>query len=301
MSTRRIGALAMSALLVMSVFAGFTGGALAQESGNAPDDGSTDTMYYVQQGNTCTPLETFGDGSTTVEEFYDYRIPELNDDGTVNDETYPQHDYSSYGTEAFQESQHSRLMVYEGAEGVSLVVINDELDDGNPAAANMTFEMSENSLDWAVMDDDYSGEPYGTPDDEFASDRVYWQWNGQRTDGGALRGLESEDSLTITPELSESIEGIEFLSGSSADDYDVISLEESEFTVVRSTENPCETDTEEPTTEEPTTEEPTTEEPTTEEPTTEEPTTEEPSDGEDGDDGGADDGGDSGSDGGAAP
>lgn len=288
----------MSALLVMSVFAGFTGGALAQESGNAPDDGSTDTMYYLQQGNTCTPLETFGDGSTTVEEFYDYRIPELNDDGEVNYDTYPEHDYSSYGTQAFQESQHSRLMVYEGAEGVSLVVVNDELDDGNPASANMTFEMSENSLDWAVMDDDYpsgSDSPYGTPDDQFEQNRVYWQWNGERTDGGALRGFESEDSLTITPELSESIEGIEFLSGSSADDYDVISLEESEFTIVRSAENPCGSDSEEPATEEPTTEEPTTEEPTTEEPTGEEPTTEEPSDGDsDGDAG-------SGNDGGAAP
>lgn len=230
MSRRRAGALVMVALLVTSVVAGFTGGALAQQAGNA----SGDTQYYVQQGNQCMPIQTFGNGSTEVSEFYDYRYPELNDDGSINQSSFPENDYSSYGTQDQQRSQYSRLFVYEGTQGTSLVVVNDQLNDGNATPSNVTFEMSQNSLQWAVKDDEYPGR-FGTPDDNFSQTRVYWQWGNQRTDGGALRGLESEDSLTITPTLNESMQGIEFLSANN----ETMSLEESEFTIVRSAENPC--------------------------------------------------------------
>ncbi|MDH5020870.1 PKD domain-containing protein [Halobacterium rubrum] len=156
----------------------------------------------VAQGTNCYTVDPAGDGSETVEAFYDYRNPE-------NSNESGNHTYSSYGTTEYQSTNTSSLFVYDGANGTSLVVVHGEVGD---EAGGTTVTWSLSGLppggDLAVQDDYYAN---GTQDDNFgyedgdATADIDWLYGSNRTDGAAFRGLEGDgfESITIDPAYNE--------------------------------------------------------------------------------------------------
>jgi PGF-pre-PGF domain-containing protein/PGF-CTERM protein len=178
----------LALLMVTSLFA------VAGVGSAADGDPST---YVVKQGSQCWEVEAMGDGSQNVSEFYDYRSPETDPSSNY---------YSSFGTEHFQENQVSQLFVYNGSEGVSLVMLHDKMRNG-PNASTTTFNVSglPETREWAVEDDDYDGR-----DDEFhhsaTESTIHWKWAKHRSDGAAVRGLEDTANYTaveIQPGFNE--------------------------------------------------------------------------------------------------
>ena len=171
-------------VLVLTLVAGpaVAGGSAAPvDTGSGTDAGADGTTYAVVQGTTCVDVEPFGDGSQSVRDFYDYR-------GTANDGDVN----SSVGTRDLQSSQTSQLLLYEGSGGVSLVALHDERGDesgGGVVSFNVTGQPAD--AEWVVQDD-----PEDTRDTyaEAGGDlHVDWFRAANRTDGGALRGLKSDE------------------------------------------------------------------------------------------------------------
>jgi hypothetical protein len=160
----------------------------AGESSTTTDTKADETTFAVVQGSTCVDVSPFGDGSQTVENFYDYRTPS---EGL----------YSSHGTTQLQESQTSQLFLYDGADGLSLVTVHDELGDeseGGRVSFNVTGLPS--GAEWAVQDDSYPGQEndnFTSLADGSTSTHADWFWQDNRTDGGAIRGLDSGELDTV--------------------------------------------------------------------------------------------------------
>lgn len=147
--------------------------------------------FIVEQGGQCIQVTPLGDGSQSVEAFYDYRSPVMNQMGL----------YSSYGTTEIQQSQVSQVFVYRGSEGLSLVFLHDKFGDetgGFVATADISGLPSKG--EWVVEDDTYN-----TRNDVFrysdGSAHIEWGSNGNRTDGAAFRGLRSSNYSTITVDM----------------------------------------------------------------------------------------------------
>ena len=185
-----------------------------------PDDG--DQSYSIVQGDQCATIEPFGDGSQSVEEFYDYRTPETEPSSYL---------YGSFGTRSLQRNDVSSLFLYEGSEGTSLVVVHDRLEGETPGgAATMSFEGLPADGEWAVEDDSYSQDIGGGPDDEFVkgetSSRVTWTYAENRTDGGAFRGIGGDDTeVTIEAAFNDDAEFTEY--SSRIDGWEVVSPSDS--------------------------------------------------------------------------
>ncbi|WP_225335385.1 PKD domain-containing protein [Halomicrobium urmianum] len=160
----------------------------------APASADSDTVAVTQNGE-CYSVDAYGDGSDTVEDFYDYRS------GTGTK-------FASYGTTGIQQSQTSQLLVYDGSEGLSLVIIHDKLNDGD-GGGTTTFDVYGLPSDgeWAVRDDYYGND---TDDDwvfEGSEAHIDWKWAPNRTDGGAYRGLDGNyDEIVIEPGFNEDAE-----------------------------------------------------------------------------------------------
>ncbi|QLG64315.1 PKD domain-containing protein [Halorarum salinum] len=180
-----------------------------------PAAADTPSTVAVAQGSNCYTVTPVVDESQTVEEFYDYRNPE----------TDPSGDYSSYGTDEYQEPRSSSMFFYTGSEGTSLVVVHGQRgDQGN--GSTVSWDVSGLPSDWdlAVQDDEYEND---TQDDNFdtgdTTADIDWMYNNLRNDGAAFRGLESEefDTITIEPRYNEEADawGDWFYSGS--DQYHV--------------------------------------------------------------------------------
>lgn len=173
----RFVALALAVTIVASM--------LAVVPVSAQEDQQT---FIVKQGGQCMQITPLGDGSQTVEEFYDYRSPVMDQEGL----------YSSYGTTEIQKSQVSQIFIYRGSKGLSLVFLHDKFGDGGGgfvATADITGLPAEGK--WVVEDDTYNNR-----NDIFkysnGSAHIVWGSNGNRTDGAAFRGLTSPNYTTIT-------------------------------------------------------------------------------------------------------
>jgi hypothetical protein len=177
----RLAGVALVAAVVVS--------ALAVTPVMAQEDTQT---FIVRQGDKCIQVTPLGDGSQSVEAFYDYRSPITEPEGL----------YSSYGTTDIQQSQVSQLFVYRGSEGLSLVFLHDKLGDetGGFVATGDISGLPSNG-EWAVEDDSYNNR-----DDVFrhsnGSSHIEWLSNGNRTDGAAFRGLGSPQYSTITVDIA---------------------------------------------------------------------------------------------------
>jgi hypothetical protein len=147
------------------------------------------TTFIVQQGDTCTEVTPLGDGSQSVEQFYDYTV--LDDKAN----------YSSLGTTDIQQDQTSQLFVYRGSEGLSLVFLHDEINEPYGFVATADISGLPSNGEWVVEDDNYTNR-----DDTFeytdTSAHIEWNSNGGRTDGAVFRGLGSSDYRTITVDIA---------------------------------------------------------------------------------------------------
>ena len=177
----------------------------------APADAKT---FTVQQGERCTEVSAIGDGSESVEDFYDYRLPEdraSEANGGSDPGSGPY--YASAGTESLQQDGESLLFLYNGQDGMSLVIVHDSLDSGPSGGGAATLEIDGLPDDgtWVVKDDYYldpdTGEIAATNYDNWrvdeSSDVIDWTWDDGRTDGGVFRGLDGESTVTIDPAFNE--------------------------------------------------------------------------------------------------
>ncbi|MFD1585669.1 PKD domain-containing protein [Halorientalis brevis] len=150
---------------------------------------AADGIYAVSQNGTCYEVTALGDGSQTVSQFYDYS---------------PNFSFSSAGTRRIQQNQESRLFVYDGANGDSLVILHDQYDESGGGAVSFTITGLPAAGTWAVEDDHYTGR-----DDNFAHrgsrSTIDWVWQDERTDGAAFRGLGAagQSGITIKPSFNE--------------------------------------------------------------------------------------------------
>ena len=155
--------------------------------------------YVIQQGDRChelVPLSSDG----TVEEFYDYRNHVTHPDAPDEDRQY-----SSYGTTHLQESDTSILFLHEGADGLSLVIVHDELDGGTDGGS-ATFEIAGLPADgeWVIEDDNYPSAEDDTFDHGDGWSEITWVWGIDRTDGAAFNGgLDEPFSIAIDPAFNE--------------------------------------------------------------------------------------------------
>lgn len=153
------------------------------------------TEYSIVQGGECRPLEPLGDGSQSVEAFYDYRSPDTDPSGW----------YYAYGpARELVREDTSQIFLYRGSDGLSLVFLHDGVGSGTTSGGTVEAELTgvPDDGEWVVRDDDYRGQD----DDEFdggSSPHAIWAWNeGNRTDGGAYGGLEEDDWEEITVEMA---------------------------------------------------------------------------------------------------
>ena len=178
----------VAALVVSSTFG------MAAVVGTAAAQSGPDT-YTISQGDQCTPIEPLGDGHLPVEDFYDYRTP------NTSPSSYT---YSSHGTMHLQEDDTSSLFLYEGGDGLSLVLVHDRTNGlSGGGAVTMTLTNLPEEGEWVVEDDNYDG-----ADDEFdhhdTSSRISWRWSEGRSDGAAFNGgLDDEFLININPRFNE--------------------------------------------------------------------------------------------------
>jgi outer membrane protein assembly factor BamB len=157
----------------------------------------------VDQSDVSSSVTPLSYNNQTVEEFYGY------EDSTSNTPT------------GVEKSDTSRLFLYDGPEGLSLVVIHDKANNGpRGEVRSAEFDFSGLPTDtgsWVVRDDTEGGN--FTRDDTSPS----WTWYSNGTDGGAFRGgLNEGFDIEITPAF-DGITDWEFLSGDPSDP-DVIRL-----------------------------------------------------------------------------
>ena len=121
--------------------------------------------YVVEQGGQNHTVGAIADNET-ASDFYDYRSPYT---------TPAAYDYSSHGTTAYQQDDASILLLYEGPEGTSLVIVHDRYhatrSDGT-TGGSASFDVSglPSEGEWVVADADYEDQTdvfaHGEPDEE---------------------------------------------------------------------------------------------------------------------------------------
>jgi len=142
----------------------------------------------VSQNGQCLEVSPYGTATRTVEQFYDYRSPNTNPSGEL---------WGSYGTRDLQVTDGSVLLFYEGADGISAVIVHDEVGESNGGTVSFEIEDIPDSADVAVEDDSYDDRvdnfDYFEGGTRAAID---WKWGPNRSDGIAIRGV---DQATQTP------------------------------------------------------------------------------------------------------
>ena len=132
----------------------------------------------IEQGDRSFEVVPLSNGQS-IEQFYDYGNAEINSPLPI------------------AKSDTSRLFVWSGPNGLSLVVLHDKPRDGSGAAVSFEFSGLPARGSWVVQDDrnDFfrTGGP-SSPD---------WTWNNDNTDGGAFRGGLTNTSITIEPKFNE--------------------------------------------------------------------------------------------------
>ncbi|WP_247731367.1 hypothetical protein [Halovivax limisalsi] len=132
----------------------------------------------VEQGNESFQVVPLTNGQD-IEEFYDYEDAEINSPLPI------------------AKSDASRLFVWSGPEGLSLVSLHDKPRDGSGGAVDLAFDgLPLSQGDWVVEDDpgDFNRGPPTRPE---------WTWNYDNTDGGVFRGGLTNRSLTVTPYFND--------------------------------------------------------------------------------------------------
>lgn len=174
----------------------------------AQSESDSGRSIVLEQGDDCFELVPLS-GEETVEAFYDYRYPTNSFDsiaGSTGDT------FSSHGTTDLQEDYTSVLFLYDGPDGLSLIVVHGHLDgDDDGGVVSFTLEGMPEEAEWIVKDDLYldpeDGEPWPTNYDRWADEgtthQIDWAYRYGRTDGGVAYGLGEEFEITIDPAFNE--------------------------------------------------------------------------------------------------
>ena len=174
---------------------------------SAADSGS----YSAVQGEQCVPMTPLS-GDQPVEELYDLRIPDrfTGDNGATDPGTGPY--YGSVGTEDLQQENTTITFLYDGPDGLSLVVVHGAFggDGGRGVSWTLRGDVLSDGA-WVVRDDFYldpdTGEPAGSNYDRWdvsgSTHTIDWTWGLAGTDGGAFRPLGDGFELTIDPAYNE--------------------------------------------------------------------------------------------------
>jgi hypothetical protein len=178
-------------------------GAAVSSSGlSALEADATQTTYLLRQGTRCLPVVPLS-GDEPAEALYDYRAR------FTDPESYT---YSSHGTMDLQRENTSIVFLYDGPEGLSLVLVHGKLDPDERGGSqgtgggSISFRITGLPLsgDWIVEDDNYDSDSnYDSWDHSDGESRIHWTFDGPRTDGGVFRGLEDELRLRIEPAFNE--------------------------------------------------------------------------------------------------
>lgn len=179
--------------------------------GSATANESDDSYAAVQDGRCILLVPLSGD--QPVEELYDLRIPDSfeGDNGASDPGEGPY--YSSVGTRDFQRPNTTVRFLYDGPEGLSLVVVhgalNDEDDDGGRGVSWTLEGEVLSDGEWVVRDDYYfdpdTGEfrNFDRWDVSGTTHTIDWTFDAERTDGAAFRSLGDEFTLRIDPRYNE--------------------------------------------------------------------------------------------------
>jgi hypothetical protein len=200
---RRTFLLATASAVGASGAIGGVGGVSTASAGRDDSSLSTGTIrpsgFVLEQGDTCVPLGVVT-SDMPVEEFYDYR----------SSDTDPEGWYSAYGpATALEQAKNSVLYLYRGPEGTSLVFMHGKRGSEGAGAVTFRFSGLPDDGTWAVTDDQYDA---STNYDTFAESdggwQVDWTWAGDSrhgggADGGAFRGITSDDTVTIDPAFND--------------------------------------------------------------------------------------------------
>lgn len=147
--------------------------------------------FVVEQGDTCASIRPITYQEQSVEEFYNY----------TDDENADRPPWESNTPLQVAEWGVSRLFLYRGPDGLSLVVIHDRGGNGSGGAASFTISGLPENGEWVIRDDDHPEDPddWNISEDETVTN---WSWNQWHTDGGAFLGLSNEFEITIEPSFN---------------------------------------------------------------------------------------------------
>lgn len=225
--------------LLSAIGAGLTSGVVgteatagATETTTATASRQTASQYVLVQGGDCVPIRPLR-GQLSAETFYDYQLPQKyvsTANGASTGETAL---YSSAGTADLQRPQTSVAFLYQGPEGLSLVVVHGSTDSSDGGAATLRLSGLPKDGEWVVKDDFYrnpdTGDVASSNYDQWQIDgtdhRIDWTWGSGGTDGGVFRGLGGGFPVTIDPKFNDAaalygkhykgtVTDWEFLSGS---------------------------------------------------------------------------------------
>ena len=174
----------------------------------------SEVTYTASQGTRTVEVEPL-EGNMTVQELYDFRLPDQfdnqADNEVLNGATYPEDGpyYGSAGTQDLQRGDTSIMFLYDGPNGLSLVVVHEGPNSEDGGSATWTISnLSEG--DWVVKDDLYlnsDGTKAGSNYDDWQTETdpqvINWTWGEDGTDGGAYRPLGEDFSFTIDPAFNE--------------------------------------------------------------------------------------------------
>lgn len=185
-SQHRIFALLVSLLVTTALGAGV--------AASQPDD------YAIEQGDDCYELAPVTHETQTVEEFYGYTTSSDGEGERYSANTPIGIERTNNGT--------SSLFLYEGPDGLSLVVLHGAINDTDGGgAATMEFVGLPEEGEWVVQDDptNLSVEVWNRNATEGRT--VDWGWRDRWTDGGAFQGgLDDEFSIRINASFDEDAE-----------------------------------------------------------------------------------------------
>jgi hypothetical protein len=150
----------------------------------------------IKQGDRTVEVVPLSNGQS-IERFYDYGDAEINSPLPV------------------AKSDTSRLFLWSGPNGLSLVVLHDEPRDGSGAAVSFEFSGLPNRGSWVVEDD---GNDFFRTGGPTSPD---WTWNNDNTDGGAFRGGLTNSTITIEPKFNEQAD-VNPLTPGSIDRWEVV-------------------------------------------------------------------------------
>lgn len=166
------------------------------------------TQYSVVQGEQCFSVAPLS-GEESARELYDLRIPERyeGDNGATDPGTGPY--YESYGTRDLQQTNVSFAFLYDGPNGLSLVVVHDRPESEAGGAVSFTVQNVPAGSDWVVKDDLYvdpetgEEENFDVWDVDGATHTVDWTWGSAHNDGGVLRLGAEEFAVTVEPSFND--------------------------------------------------------------------------------------------------